>query len=1083
MKLTLQDRLLQREVTADRRRYSQIRGFYGDSQFIEDLDIVNELEGHSGCINALNWSRSGRLLATGSDDKVVNIYTYQPEFAANQFALATTVETGHRHNIFSVKFMPQSNDRILVTAAGDAEVRIFDIEKATHSTSGARLFLSPSSTNAKVFRSHEQSVKKIVTEASPFYFMTCSEDGTVRQFDIRQPDSTYPGRRSFRRIGPQIPSQGESPPPLISYEEYGIELYTLSCSSSQPHYLALGGTHLHCFLHDRRMIGRDRLKEKGGRVPLALAGEALDNYIADATRCVAKFAPYGQPSMRQADNKQITDCKISDAYPNELIVSWTGENIYNFNILKDQQSHPPTVYETTNGTSADAAREDKKRKRNFSNNSPSNGRNSRPRTSSSDGGATDGHELSLLMQLGNGNSIEVAIPPGRFPPGLASSSRHRNGSEDPGREYGQQIRALRNALGRTHHSHGPAEHVEEMIQILLAASTAKGKIDEYISHRAYPVTSAPPLVDYELKLRADRAKVWRYAQAAGTLARVLLKYRRQPVNEQEVQEVDLNQFDMVRPASRESSSPLERHEQFGYDFIKAILLWLDSGVGAVLREFSGDGDPSARTTSKRFPVSKDAGVDAVDHELIPYLERLATEMPIVYGGGQGGLGDDPRHVDTIFASERAAVRTLGEAMKIPFADLTEDELSTSKNTRQSSTRGAANPLTPYRDSAMKFWGHKVCVAVLQSAAIDVNFAFASTAFGEPLGNEPTRELPNRPSRAFVPVTTAEQELQEVIEENAVEALEDTDRAEELLLAMNGREEEDEDEDEDEDEEDEYDLYDDDEEEDEDEEEDQAGYAIPNHDNSSEDDGYGRKSKYTAGKNVPCSSHAREYRGHCNVNTTKDLNFYGLQDEYVVSGSDCGNVFIWERKTSKLVNILEGDREVVNVIQRKQVLSFSTSRQVMIRYSAHPYEPMLAVSGIDSTIKIFSPDAHARRNALRGVGVSAADHSAFSSIGLSHRRRGVTARGGSNDSNGSSSYADQNGGAEEAESAQDSDNERVAPNGLASRKRIHLEYEITSENDMERRTENHSDYISRGMIQLLAQRIGNPEEMEENCRMM
>lgn len=60
---------------------------------------------------------------------------------------------------------------------------------------------------------------------------------------------------------------------------------------------------------------------------------------------------------------------------------------------------------------------------------------------------------------------------------------------------------------------------------------------------------------------------------------------------------------------------------------------------------------------------------------------------------------------------------------------------------------------------------------------------------------------------------------------------------------------------------------------------------------------------------------------------------GNDDEYVVSGSDDGNFFIWDRKTTKLVNILDGDGEVVNVVQ------------------GHPYETMLAVSGIDNTIKV------------------------------------------------------------------------------------------------------------------------------------
>jgi nuclear receptor interaction protein len=57
--------------------------------------------------NSCSWSRSGQLLASGSDDQHLNIYSYQPESSNAPFALNTTVFTGHKANIFSVKFMPQ----------------------------------------------------------------------------------------------------------------------------------------------------------------------------------------------------------------------------------------------------------------------------------------------------------------------------------------------------------------------------------------------------------------------------------------------------------------------------------------------------------------------------------------------------------------------------------------------------------------------------------------------------------------------------------------------------------------------------------------------------------------------------------------------------------------------------------------------------------------------------------------------------------------------------------------------------------------------------------------------------------------
>ncbi len=96
--------------------------------------------------------------------------------------------------------MPHSNDRTLVSCAGDAEVRVFDIEHngrstitpASSTSPGSRLgqgldnmyrgvrYLSEGSTNARVYRSHADRVKRIVTESSPHLFLTCSEDGEVR---------------------------------------------------------------------------------------------------------------------------------------------------------------------------------------------------------------------------------------------------------------------------------------------------------------------------------------------------------------------------------------------------------------------------------------------------------------------------------------------------------------------------------------------------------------------------------------------------------------------------------------------------------------------------------------------------------------------------------------------------------------------------------------------------------------------------------------------------------------------------------------------------------------------------------------
>jgi nuclear receptor interaction protein len=207
----------------------------------------------------------------------------------------------------------------------------------------------------------------------------------------------------------------------------------------------------------------------------------------------------------------------------------------------------------------------------------------------------------------------------------------------------------------------------------------------------------------------------------------------------------------------------------------------------------------------------------------------------------------------------------------------------------------------------------------------------------------------------------------------------------------------------------------------------------------------RQMREKVATSIPCNSHTRVYRGHCNVKTVKDVNFFGLDDEYIVSGSDDGNLFIWDRKTTKLVNILEGDGEVVNVAQ------------------GHPYETMLAVSGIDHTIKIFSPDARAREAARLGRGIEAHDASGFSSLAwpprYGGRRRASRRRTSHSEHEGSTTSEPAVSRSNNEEEDENDNDEYVAPAGLASRRRLHQSYEITQQNDVERQGGNQDAFIT------------------------
>ncbi|XP_061091752.1 DDB1- and CUL4-associated factor 6-like isoform X2 [Conger conger] len=89
------------------------------------------------------------------------------------------------------------------------------------------------------------------------------------------------------------------------------------------------------------------------------------------------------------------------------------------------------------------------------------------------------------------------------------------------------------------------------------------------------------------------------------------------------------------------------------------------------------------------------------------------------------------------------------------------------------------------------------------------------------------------------------------------------------------------------------------------------------------------------QNIRRPSIKMAYKGHRNSRTMiKESCFWG--DNFVMSGSDCGHIFIWDRRTAEHLMLLEADNHVVNCLQ------------------PHPYDPILASSGIDYNIKIWSP---------------------------------------------------------------------------------------------------------------------------------
>lgn len=1029
MKGSLYDRLWRREC-GDQSPYAGLRGIYGSKEWINDLDIVNELGGHTGCVNALSWSRSGRLLASGSDDKHLNIYSYQPESSTAPFSLNTTVLTGHKSNIFSVKFMPHSEDRTLVTCAGDSQVRVFDIEYSSSNTNtaatsafaasarsqrfnnffdGAR-YLSDGNTNARVYRSHADRVKRIVTESSPHLFLTCSEDGEVRQWDLRQPSSAYPpprGGQGFMAYRPGLTHDDSNvPPPLISYKKFNLDLNTISCSASQPHYIALGGAHMHCFLHDRRMLGRDTSAEKGTPDRWTPSpGSADDERMGRATRCVRRFAPRGKHRRRNFDDGHITACKISDANPDEMVVSWSGDHIYSFDLIRSPDARDQSLHRDL------SARDGGKRKR------------VKP-TSTSSQGSADRHRSrrrsaepnSVRVQYENGDTANVPFPalsnlPGGIetPEGLLEHARNSVLTEAQRLsmqiakglvKLRQMLFSLQAATREAAESDQSSSNslVDSFASALALATTYLPQMDDIDRQWAYPLDPSRETIALQQSLRRNRQTTWRFVQAAGTIARVLGN----PTEDQIQQEIETPPpFLKISPAPNEDDT-IDQASHFGYDFLKAILLWIRGGRAELLAGFKRGACP--RRLFGRFPIDAEATEEAIDRVLIPYLLELAGDLPIVNVDASRFEHDDTR---IVFPTQRAAVNAFGNAVKIPLEDLG------TAAARFDGPRGSnlsAQLRSLDRASTSRFWVLRVCRGILMETGSAVNYAFVNRAFGGLVIERPESDEEIERSQDDAEANEEEEHIRasglinsgttdgsttSSTPETSGSLQDDSPEMTPITLGIDslgseggflgGSDEE------------ESDLDSIDTSDDEDEDDENGGPVTSS-----------RIRRGDVELGTPFSSHTRTYRGHCNIKTVKDVNFFGLDDEYVVSGSDSGHIFIWDRKTATLVNILEGDSEVVNVVQ------------------GHPYEPTIAASGLDNTIKIFSPDQQAQDQARTGVNILDPDNP-MNLLGRSIRNIG----------------------------------------GLQSRKRLSDSYRIMSQNDVDRCGGMSEAYITRNMLNRLA----------------
>lgn len=316
------DLLRQRELR-ESCAYSLSRKLQVTDDLVARLGLEKELEGHRGCVNCLEWNETGQILASASDDTEVILWD------PFRYTKKLVLRTGHNGNIFSVKFMPKSNDGVLVTGAGDYCVRVHDVT---------------ASDTILACSCHAGRVKRIATAPGiPFMFWTAGEDGLIMQYDTRIPHICA----SHEREGVLIN--------LVNHLGRFAEAKCIALNARRPELIAVGANDAFVRMYDRRMIkpstrqvvppaNIDAVYDDSdgidGQAHLQRAGKGdLDDNVP--LGC-ARYFVAGHLRTRYRDQKRNRSLAATyltfSADGNDLLVNMGGEQIYLFDVNKGSSS-------------------------------------------------------------------------------------------------------------------------------------------------------------------------------------------------------------------------------------------------------------------------------------------------------------------------------------------------------------------------------------------------------------------------------------------------------------------------------------------------------------------------------------------------------------------------------------------------------------------------------------------------------------------------------------------------------------------------------------------------------------------------
>ncbi|XP_012160396.1 DDB1- and CUL4-associated factor 6 [Ceratitis capitata] len=289
--------------------------------YVQRLGLMSRLHVHSGCVNTVCWNSSGEYLLSGSDDQCVAITNPHSQEVLLKY------KTAHRANIFSARFMPQSNGHSIVSCSGDGIVlhtellapyvcrQRTDIFINNDNGSGGTGSAASTIPIQPVYEHNENEAKlsffnchksgttyEVLTIPSqPRSFMSCGEDGTVRLFDLRQISSCH---KTCCKDN------------ILIFSPSAVNAMDLSPISN--YYVAVGSSDAIVRIYDRRYLS---------------VIDFSDNSVPTTERHTRPIKAYPIP-MTTNRQYRITCVRYSPE-ESELLVSYSSEYLYLFDLRRE----------------------------------------------------------------------------------------------------------------------------------------------------------------------------------------------------------------------------------------------------------------------------------------------------------------------------------------------------------------------------------------------------------------------------------------------------------------------------------------------------------------------------------------------------------------------------------------------------------------------------------------------------------------------------------------------------------------------------------------------------------------------------